>query len=59
LKPNTATALVSIVRSQKPSGSGFVAAIQLETLLLKKSTRRPHIGEKLIQSQLKSFRPLG
>jgi hypothetical protein len=59
LKPNTAAALVSIVRSQKPSGSGFVAAIYFETLLLKKSTRRPHIWGKPIQSQLKILRPLG
>jgi hypothetical protein len=55
----TATALVSIVGSQIPSGSGFVAAIHFETLLVKKSTRRPHIGGKLIQSQLKFFCPLG
>jgi hypothetical protein len=36
---------VFIVRSQKPSGSGFVAAVHPETLLLKKSARRPHSGE--------------
>jgi hypothetical protein len=56
---DTATALVSIVGSQKPSSTGFVAAIHLETLMLKKSTGRPHIGGKLIQSQLKFLRPLG
>jgi hypothetical protein len=59
LQLNAATALVSIVSDQKPSGGGFVAAIHPETLLLKKSTRRPHIGGKLIQSQLKFLRPLG
>jgi hypothetical protein len=53
------TVPVSVVSSQKPSGSGFVAAIHPETLMLEKSTRRPHIWGKLIQSQLKILRPLG
>ena len=58
LQPNAAAALVAIVGSQKPSGSGFVAAIHPEALLRKQSACRGHVGGERIQFLLKFLRPV-